>query len=664
MIACGSSDARVVGRDDRRRRRARAATSPISGRLARSRSPPQPNTHDQRAPSRDAARRASTVVERVGRVGVVDEHGERLAGLDRLERPGTPATDAMPGGDRVERHVRSGARATRRASTFATLKRAAQPRLATASAPARRDELGTAIRPSSSCSSSRPARRRVVDAVADGSPASRRPYASSTFDRAVGQRPSNSRALAAKYSSIVPWKSRWSCDRLVNAAAANRTPSTRCRSSACDDTSIAHAPVAGVEHAREQCAAGRSPRASSARPARRAPPTPARSCRAGRTGRRPPSRIARDHVGRRGLAVRAGHARHAQRAASARRRTGRRAAPSRARASATIDLRHRRRRAPARTTSATAPRRDGRSGVVVAVRRSPRARRRTARRARRDASRRRGRRSRRRPARAEPRARRGRRAGGRAAPAECRIVGFTAGSVRRPRLKRAGRRDNLVRDKTVEVTHGTDRGRYGWQLRAATRPSVSRLPRPLPQERVLEIVHVWPEPDDRQPGPHRRPAVREPRSPARASAEQLAQATPPRSRPSVAPDITVDPVADGRRHGAGAVRRVGRRRPAGDRLARPRRPEVAGASDPSRTTACHTRPLPRRRRAPRVHGRRPRGRRRRRQRRERRPPSSTPRRPRRAAARSCTSSTRGTSRRPSRSARWPSPRRRSSTRRP
>ena len=38
-----------------------------------------------------SARRAEDVLQRVGRVGVVDEHGERLALLDRLEAPGAPA---------------------------------------------------------------------------------------------------------------------------------------------------------------------------------------------------------------------------------------------------------------------------------------------------------------------------------------------------------------------------------------------------------------------------------------------------------------------------------------------------------------------------------------------------------------------------------------------
>ena len=44
------------------------------------------------------------------------------------------------------------------------------------------------------------------------------------------------------------WKSRWSWLRLVNAATAKRTPSTRCSSSACEETSIAHAasPAASI----------------------------------------------------------------------------------------------------------------------------------------------------------------------------------------------------------------------------------------------------------------------------------------------------------------------------------------------------------------------------------------------------------------------------------
>ena len=52
--------------------------------------------------------------------------------------------------------------------------------------------------------------------------------------------------------SMSGWKSRWSWLRLVNAATAKRTPSTRRSSSACEETSIAHAAVAGVEHRAER----------------------------------------------------------------------------------------------------------------------------------------------------------------------------------------------------------------------------------------------------------------------------------------------------------------------------------------------------------------------------------------------------------------------------
>ena len=64
MICSRVLRARVVGGDERRRRRARAAISPISGRLPRSRSPPAPNTQITRPPlaalPSARARRAST----------------------------------------------------------------------------------------------------------------------------------------------------------------------------------------------------------------------------------------------------------------------------------------------------------------------------------------------------------------------------------------------------------------------------------------------------------------------------------------------------------------------------------------------------------------------------------------------------------------------------
>jgi hypothetical protein len=51
----------------------------------------------------------------------------------------------------------------------------------------------------------------------------------------------NSFRLAWKYSSIEAWKSRWSWVRFVNTAAWKWTESARCRTIACEETSIAQA---------------------------------------------------------------------------------------------------------------------------------------------------------------------------------------------------------------------------------------------------------------------------------------------------------------------------------------------------------------------------------------------------------------------------------------
>ena len=63
-----------------------AAAAPISGRLARSRSPPAPKTAIT-PPFGDLAGRAQRVLERVGGVRVVDDDREGLALLDGLEAP-------------------------------------------------------------------------------------------------------------------------------------------------------------------------------------------------------------------------------------------------------------------------------------------------------------------------------------------------------------------------------------------------------------------------------------------------------------------------------------------------------------------------------------------------------------------------------------------------
>ena len=68
----------------------------------------------------------------------------------------------------------------------------------------------------------------------------RRPYSSSAFTTDTPG-VSNSLRLAAKYASIVSWKSRWSWVRLVKTRHANRIPATRPSSSACEETSMAAA---------------------------------------------------------------------------------------------------------------------------------------------------------------------------------------------------------------------------------------------------------------------------------------------------------------------------------------------------------------------------------------------------------------------------------------
>ena len=83
---------------------------------------------------------------------------------------------------------------------------------------------------------------RTGPAGASTAAASRRPQGSSTLTTADRARDgSNSRALAAKYSSIEPWWSRWSRLRLVKATTSNTMASTRCWVMAWDDTSMATA---------------------------------------------------------------------------------------------------------------------------------------------------------------------------------------------------------------------------------------------------------------------------------------------------------------------------------------------------------------------------------------------------------------------------------------
>ena len=90
--------------------------------------------------------------------------------------------------------------------------------------------------------------------------ASNRPCTSSTFTtpRSLSDE-SNSSALAAKYRSTVPWRSRWSRPRLVNAATSKWAPATRSITRACDDTSITTASTpSSRQRASWRCSTGAS----------------------------------------------------------------------------------------------------------------------------------------------------------------------------------------------------------------------------------------------------------------------------------------------------------------------------------------------------------------------------------------------------------------------
>ena len=65
---------------------------------------------------------------------------------------------------------------------------------------------------------------------------------SSTFTTArLAWEGAKSRTFASRYASIVPWKSRWSCERFVKTATSTIRPSTRCCASACEEISSAAA---------------------------------------------------------------------------------------------------------------------------------------------------------------------------------------------------------------------------------------------------------------------------------------------------------------------------------------------------------------------------------------------------------------------------------------
>ena len=87
--------------------------------------------------------------------------------------------------------------------------------------------------------------RENPNVVAEGHSCARRsPYGSSPFNAIpvrfppAGRYSRKRRALAEKYDSMSPWKSRWSLVRLVKIPTSNRTPSIRPCAALWEDTSI------------------------------------------------------------------------------------------------------------------------------------------------------------------------------------------------------------------------------------------------------------------------------------------------------------------------------------------------------------------------------------------------------------------------------------------
>ena len=103
MIACGSS-LRGLSEVTIGTSLPASAARPISGRLARSRSPPQPKTQITR-PSVSSARGEERAGQRVGRVRIVDDDQERLTLVDWLEPAGDPADARHAACDRLVREA-------------------------------------------------------------------------------------------------------------------------------------------------------------------------------------------------------------------------------------------------------------------------------------------------------------------------------------------------------------------------------------------------------------------------------------------------------------------------------------------------------------------------------------------------------------------------------
>ena len=185
----GVLGARVVGGDDHAVGQPRRGARPSAGAWrGRGRRPRRTRTMHARPPA-SLARGAQHVLQRVGRVGVVDEHREMLALVDRLEAAGHAAGRRRAPRRSWPRLDAQRAAAAIAPSAFGTLKRPGSGGDLAAGRPASRrrtrQPAGSSARRGPG--SRRRDRSRRSDAPST-SPASRRPYRSSTFDHARGPR--------------------------------------------------------------------------------------------------------------------------------------------------------------------------------------------------------------------------------------------------------------------------------------------------------------------------------------------------------------------------------------------------------------------------------------------------------------------------------------------
>ena len=150
--------------------------------------------HEHSGVGRDQlAGRGEEVLEAVGRVGVVDDHAEGLAGVDRLEAPGDGRDRGQPGGDVARSPRRARPRASPPPDALATLKRPGDGQVERRSPPPPRGASGGRARG--------PRRRRASSRPCGSSPrrASSRPRGSSMSTTARSVKSAvKSRALAAK----------------------------------------------------------------------------------------------------------------------------------------------------------------------------------------------------------------------------------------------------------------------------------------------------------------------------------------------------------------------------------------------------------------------------------------------------------------------------------